>query len=546
MADKNSEEFINAVDAVKNADTFIFNSFITNEEAKILQSLKEKTGIKLVNSDALRYKKFMDTYSKVTGKSLYTGTLNSIHNSKFVVSVGSYLKSDAPSVKYAFNNAMTINKSIGMYFHSLSDKHIDSFGKKGKNIETVAIKPLSEEAVLYLILDQFGMNLPQDVKDFVDSQKETRVKTIIETIKEKVETTVVDPETGEEKTTSKMVPKKVSKEVEYIYSKLLDKAGASEDFIDLFETKALTAQGINILEHCDDTTCEMFPEKSDDYALIIGEDCITNPNSQNIAKLVGLIEKHTQFKVIVPPTQTNTLGVSLICDLDETITGKTVGYNVKADYQLSAMGDGNIDMPVLNQQEGTFVNIDGRLVPTNAALSYNGYELNDIANEIIDNKKENTIEYTSELFNKIAFDDLDNYYANDWKEHRGYILENKTVNTEEASVKFELNSLECGENEYIIYNANPINQFNEFTAVANQLKDDIVALYISNDLKTKLDVESGSNVEISAAGTTITLEVRVDESLVGDISYVPTFDKNINTKDLFTTSRYSIANLKKV
>jgi len=520
---KDESQFNEAVEAVKNADSILFNSFITNEEAKILQLLKEKTGVKLINNDALRFKNFMDSYSRISGKSLYNGTLDDIHNSNFVISIGSYLKSDAPAVKYAFNNSITMNKGAGLYFHSMGDTHIEGFGKKGKNIETVINKPFAEDAILYFILNQFGENLPADVEEYLSSQRETRVKTVSEMIKEKVEETVVDEETGEEKIVTKMVPKKVSKEVEYTYTKLLDLIGADESLLETITTML---------------------DKKDTFSLIIGEDCITHPNSSNIASLAAMVEKYTHFKILVIPTQTNTLGVSLLCDLDVDVTGETVGYNVKANYELSAMGNGNFDMPVLNQQEGTFTNVDKKVVPTNAAIAYNGYELNDISNEILDIKYKNTIDYTKTIFNKIAFDELENYYSNDRVEHRGYSLVSEDINTEDIKTTCESKTIEIKENEYIIYNANPINQFNEFTAVANQLKNDIVALYVSEDLKVKLELED--KVEIISNGRTITLDVRVDNSITGNISYVPTFDKNIDTKILFDNSRFSSANLRRV
>jgi NADH-quinone oxidoreductase subunit G len=107
-------------------------------------------------------------------------------------------------------------------------------------------------------------------------------------------------------------------------------------------------------------------------------------------------------------------------------------------------------------------------------------------------------------------------------------------------------TLEIGENEYIVYNGNPINQFNEFTAVANQLKDDIVALYISENLKTKLEVEAGDKVEVSANGTTMTLEVRVDNTITEELAFIPTFDRNIGTKVLFGSTRFNTAKIKRV
>ncbi|MEA3497915.1 MAG: NADH-quinone oxidoreductase subunit G [Campylobacterota bacterium] len=522
---KDDSEFLNAVEKVQNADSILFNSFITNEEASMLQAIKTKTGAKLINEDARRFKNFMADYSSVTGKSLYNGTLEDVHNSNFLISVGSYLKSDAPAAKYAFNNAITMNKGAGLYFHSLGDTHIEGFGKKGKNIETIINKPLSEDAVLYFILDQFGKDLPADVEEYLASQRETRVKTVTEMIKEKVEETTVDTETGEEKTTTKMVPKKVTKEVEYTYTKLLDMIGADESLLETITTMLL---------------------KKDTFNLIVGEDCITHPNSSNIAKLSAMVEKYTNFTVLVIPAQTNSLGVSLLCDLDSEISGKTVGYNVKADYQLSAFTDGDIDMPALNQQEGTFVNIDKKVIPTNAAIGYEGYELNDIANNILETKKENAIDYTSEIFDCVEFDKLENRYGNDMVEYRGYSISLDETKVEDAKVVCEAKSIEIKENEYIIYNGNPINQFNEFTAVANQLKDDIVALYISDSLKTKLEVEVGDKIKINANNSEFTLEIRVDNYLVGDISYVPTFDKIIDTKNLFNASRFSVANLERV
>jgi NADH-quinone oxidoreductase subunit G len=522
---KDADKFSSAVEALREADSILFNSFITNEEAKILQSIKEKTGAKLVNNDALRFKNFMADYSKVTGQSLCNATLDDIHNSNFLISVGSYLKSDAPSVKYAFNNAISMNKGAGLYFHPMGDTHIEGFGKKGKTIETIANNPYSEDAVLMFILDQFGKDLPSDVQSFLESQRETRVKTVTETIKEKVTETAVDAETGEEKEVTKMVPKKVSKDVEYTYTKLLDAFGSDESLLE---------------------TIEAMLAKKDTYSLIIGEDCITHPDSSNIGALAGMVEKYTDFKVLVVPTQTNTLGVSLLCDLDEAASGKTVGYNVKADYMISALGDGDIDAPVMAQQEGTFVSINKKVVPTNAAVAYEGYVLNDFANEILDGEKENTIDYTKEIFGCVDFDSLPNCFTNAMVEHRGYDISSNSVELQNVAVVCGEKRVESGENEYIVYNGNPINQFNEFTAVANQLKDDIVALYVSENMKTKLEAESGDKVTVTANGNSVNLEIRVDNTLTGDISYIPTFDRNIDTKGLFGSTRFNTANIKRV
>ncbi len=54
---KDLSAFENAVEAFKKAKAIKFNSYITNEEALILQKLADKTGAKLVNKDAYNYKK---------------------------------------------------------------------------------------------------------------------------------------------------------------------------------------------------------------------------------------------------------------------------------------------------------------------------------------------------------------------------------------------------------------------------------------------------------------------------------------------------------
>lgn len=89
---KDEEAFNKAVEAFKKADTIKFTSTITNEEALLLQKMKEKFGYKLVNNEAKAFQNFLSEYSKLSGKKLYSSDLKSIHNSNFIVSVGSALK----------------------------------------------------------------------------------------------------------------------------------------------------------------------------------------------------------------------------------------------------------------------------------------------------------------------------------------------------------------------------------------------------------------------------------------------------------------------
>ena len=528
---KDEKAFAEAVESFKSSDTIRFNSFITNEEALILQKLKEKFGYKLVNEDALRYQRFMNAYSGISGKSLYNGSMSQIHESNLVVSVGSFLKSDAPNVRYAFNNAISLNKGAGLYFHPIADPVVNGFGKKGKTIESVNYQPMQEEVVLYALLELFGdkSKMATSIANYLDSFVEIRQKQIVETIKEEVEEKTVNPETGEETVTKKMVPKKVTTVSEFSYSTLFEKIGVNEELFGSIK--------------------EMVKDKNN-KSLIIGEDCINNPRSQNIARLAAMLEECADFKVVIIPTQTNTLGVSLICELDEIPGTKVIGYNESGDFVLSALGDGNLDMPALNQQEGTFTNINKRVVPTNAAVNYFGYELNDIANALgVSNSvsKLNTIDYTQELpgqkgYTNAKFDDLPNYFANDMEEIRGYLL--LSQQTEINGVVEEISTVSSlGQN--VIYLANPINQFNGFTAICHELKSEAY-FGVSPSFANGQNLSDGDFVTLSANGVEIKYPVLIDKQIEGNIGYVPTFDKNVQSAQLFNHSRYSSVNLVKV
>ncbi|MFP4486160.1 MAG: NADH-quinone oxidoreductase subunit G [Campylobacterales bacterium] len=523
-ASKDSSAFSNALEAFKKADTIAFDSYITNEEALILQKLKEKLGVKLVNKDALAYQNFLKEFSLKSKKSLYSASLEDVYNADFTVVVGSNLKSDAPILKYALNNSLKINKAASAYFHTLKDAQIES---TSKNLSSFTYLPNQEEKLLYLLADSFieEDRKPTELKEQTDKFKSKKIKQTEEKIKEKIKEVVeVD---GESKEVEKVVEKTITKEVEYIHNSLLDTLNISHtDFATLLSTLS----------------------KKENKTLIIGSDLYTHKRSKNIAKLVGLIEANSDFKVILIPTSTNTLGVSLICDLDKEEGSYTVGYNVEGDFKLSSLGDGELDMPALNQQEGTFTNIDKRVVKLNPALPYSGYELNDIAKALgLTNK--HTIDYTKELpeakgYKSIEFDQLPNSFLNNGKEDRGYLLQNIDCPSEENSSIEPIEELE-EYNGTIIYLSNPILQFNRYTAKASELSSELY-LSISKTLAEELGVESKDVLTLSSEGGSISLECVVDSSLVNSAVLVPDFIQSKDIDTLFKQSRYIKADIRKV
>ena len=481
---KDEAMFEKAVDFIKNeADTIAFTSYITNEEALILQKLKEQFNLKLVNDDALAYQKFMQAYASASGKSLYNGSLDSIKASNFVVVVGTQVRYDAPSVGFAINNAATMNKGAGLYFHPVGDSVVETFSK---NMTAIQNAIGSEEHVLAYILETFSKVAQEAEGNMVEK-----------------------------------LPKEVADVVGKYDSKLLH-----------------LPEGFDL---------EKLLAKKDTFSLVLGEDLYHHDSAENIAKLVGLISQYTNFTVTIIPSKTNTLGVSLICDLDEVAGSKVLGYNTDGDFILSALGEGDLDMPALNQQEGTFTSLNKKVVPTNAALSYAGYTLNALANAL-GLEAETTIDYTAKLpidkgFMIADFDSLPNLYNNAGDEVRGYDLSVKDV-----SVDVKLDKLSDAKEmkNDVVYLSNPINQFSAFTNKAHQLKSD-GALYVSADYLESKSLSEGDEVEVKTPSGEVNAKVELDKQLVGDIAYLPTFDTNLNSAALFENGyRFTIATMRKV
>lgn len=530
---KDEAAFLKAIEAFKKADTIKFTSTITNEEALVLQKLKEKFGYKLVNSEAKAFQTFLNDYSAISGTKLYGYDLEATHDANFVISVGTAIKSDNPNARYALNNSMTVNKGAGLYFHPVKDPVVEGFGK---SIMTMYHAPLQEETVLYLILDLFAdkEKLPSDIASYLASFHSTKTITVEEVIKEEVTEIVKvmkkNEETGEEieveEEKKKMVPKKISKEVVVDDNRLLEILGADDKFME---------------------TLEKNLKKKDSFALIAGPDLYTHPNSKNLARLLALIEKYSAFELTMIPNLTNTLGVSLICELDDEVGSYTVGYNTEGDFTLSALGDGDLDMPAINQQEGTLTSINKRVNPTNAAIGYNGYELNDIANAL-GFDAQHVIEYTKMLpvekgFKAEEFDNLPNHYDNDGTEHRGYLLENiaMTASGDESATALSDEKMQGS----LIYLANPVRQFTPFTYKTTNL-DEVSGVYMSEEFLSKSDFNEGDTVRVKSASGEIVADIVSDNKISGDIVLLPTFDSKLNSEALFSSYRFATASIEKV
>ncbi|WP_103644505.1 NADH-quinone oxidoreductase subunit G [Campylobacter concisus] len=159
LACKNEEKFEEIVLNIKNGaiKNIKFNSFITNEEALILERLREKFDLNLINNEALNYQKFLNKFSEFSGLSSYNADYEDIKNSDFIISAGSFLRHESPVTSFKLNNALKMNKAAGIYFHHIADEIVKKYSK---NFIYVTHEAGKLEQILLFILKNWGENLP--------------------------------------------------------------------------------------------------------------------------------------------------------------------------------------------------------------------------------------------------------------------------------------------------------------------------------------------------------------------------------------------------
>ncbi len=463
---KDSDAFAKAVEAVKKAESISFTATITNEEAMILQSIKQKYQTKLICDEARGYQKFLHAFSSMTGKSLYSGNLQNLSTSRGIIVFGTRINDDNPMVKYHITMASRRQRARVAYMHPIEDSSLQAI-----ITQFIKYEVGSEEGVAALL-----------AYTLLDAQKPTKVV---------------------------------------------------QAYLDDLDIGNLSAES-NIGEEELDALLHSFDKKSG-FTLVVGADIYTHPKAENIAKILGLIQAYSDFEVLLVPPATNSLGVALVCDLDDEVEGYSVGYNTKADFVLSALGNGDLDMPALNQQEGSFTSLDKRVVPTNAGLPYGGYTLNDIANAL-DINATNTIDYTVKLpiengYQAIEFDDLPDYYNSVGEEHRGYLL---TQSRYKKNGKLDEVSTLPTYDGSVIYHCNTNTQFSAFTNNCEQLQTEAL-LRGSAQFASIAKLQDGAKVKFELDGVVYERVFMIDTLMKGTVAINPSFDMGLSSS---TVSSY--------
>jgi NADH-quinone oxidoreductase subunit G len=465
-----------AITALKNAKAIKFTSKITNESAMILQALKKSLGVKLINSEAYAFKKFMDSYSNASGDSLYGANLEDIKNSDFIVVFGAKIANENPMVRYAINQASKKKNAEVVYAHPIEDHLMSSVVTK-----YVKYEPSSENGVMTILTNMFV-------------KKESLI-------------------------------------------------GYERSYFDNLDLGYISSECSFDEEEQEIIKKAMIRKKSP--TIILGSDLFTHQNAEHIAKLAGILARSSGFNVLIMPSDTNTLGVSKICELDEDGEyGFTVGIDCKGDFELSSArvsGENTLGLPALNQQEGTITNIDKRVVPINVAIAFDGYNLNDLACAVGVGKK-TTINFTVSLptdvgFEAVDFDSLSNFYSKDGEDARGYEL--RSTKSEPAAQHLDDISSIGEMNGVLVYLSNPPLSFVNSAKGGDKRVDANDIILGSRSFMTAAKVTDGANISVEVGNKKLQRKFALDDSMKGTIALVQ-IDSNFGGYKIQKANIYNV------
>ncbi|MDR1451625.1 MAG: NADH-quinone oxidoreductase subunit G [Helicobacteraceae bacterium] len=437
-AKKDTEAFNRAIAALKQAKSISFGSFISNEEILILNRIKKRLGVKLINPSAYALSRFLKTFSAVSGKTLYGGSKETIGD--FTLSIGIRLSNDNPQLRYAINNALVAKKGAAIDFHPIGDSIVDTMHK---NMLVLRGEVGGEEIVLAKLLNRFADRLPAKPR---------------------------------------------AKIAKFIF----DEAE---------------------LERID-----KLAENKSEFTIIAGSDLFDHPRSENLARMLGLLEKYSPFKVMLSPRNGNDLGAALFADLDESADGYTIGYNAKGDFVLSAFGakgKKELDMPSLIQQEGTITSANKRITPIYPALGYDGWTLADLYNAVADGEE---IERATDLSAELGapFDALENEFSASGVERRGFELASSAIESTDAIEPPNPPKIEGA----IVYLAHPIDEFNAYLSSGDKL-------LASEEFLAKFGLKEGKKAKVAIDGANFTLTAQKDKYIQGGFAFVSVYDETL-------------------
>ncbi|MEF3192230.1 MAG: (2Fe-2S)-binding protein, partial [Campylobacterales bacterium] len=236
---KDPIRFQRALDALMRADTIAFSGYITNEEALLLQQMKQARGYRLVADDVRGFQKFLRAFRATSGWTIPTATLSTISSADAIIVFGTLLKSDNPMARYHLTMAKRRHNAQTINLHPVEEVELAHLFNQQVKYEVG-----SEEGVMALLLANILNNadLPSQLRSWIDD---------------------------------------------------LDVGNLSGDAsFDEREQSLMMAK----------------LRRAKKPVLILGPDLYEHPRAENIARMAGLLQRFSPFKVVLIPPTTNALG----------------------------------------------------------------------------------------------------------------------------------------------------------------------------------------------------------------------------------------------
>ncbi|PAF50677.1 NADH-quinone oxidoreductase subunit G [Helicobacter sp. 13S00477-4] len=495
-----SKNLFEAISIFKNAKAVRIGGDVTNEEAYLIENLRRKIGFKLYCEETKHFKDFINILSQ---KQIIN--LSDVKKSDLIITIGSSLKTENPLLRYAINNTLKLNKNTSLiYAHPIKDMLIE---KLTKNILSIQYSPKGDEIMLAAILMALELNPEDSLKEIYDTKIDIQ-KTITKEIKK-----IIPQEEGQP---PKEIIEKINETISLPYYKILQDIGITYE---IYEKIVFLLKAAN------------YP------ILVIGQDIYKHQNAKNIATLLKYLEENTHIKIILIPPETNSVGISLICNLDEdngelknTIGIRSIGEYIMDSDKINSKNKQkqkvNFILPAINQLEGTLTNFEYKLLPLKPALPYNGYDLSDIG-QAFGFKAESLIDYTHLLpkkagYKNIKYDFLRNFYTNSGEDKRGYQIE-PDKNPSSYPISIIKSIIPQTFNAYLKY---PQAHFSDTTAQSENLQTKIGIYTSKNNLET-LNLKQGDLICLEKDNHCIEGNIYIDYDLEQDIFIIsPCLDRS--------------------
>ncbi|MGB5506402.1 MAG: hypothetical protein WBM70_06930 [Sulfurovum sp.] len=146
-------------------DSIVFSADITNEEAQILQLLKEKKNKRLICPETKGYQDFLKMYGRSSGYHIYKGDLDTLASSDIVISFGVWFQDESAGAVTSIRKILDEKKPKFVYMHPIEDATLQS-----RITQFIKYEVGSEEGVAallaYTLLGEKA--LPKNIKDMLE------------------------------------------------------------------------------------------------------------------------------------------------------------------------------------------------------------------------------------------------------------------------------------------------------------------------------------------------------------------------------------------